>query len=82
MNIFFYKRLIKNPEIRNNLAWVLFNIWRLELVRETKVVADVSIEMLLNPAKCQCYSYYRFWSIKGKTTFGEGVVNSPLPHPD
>ena len=29
MTIFFYKRLIRNPEIRNTRVWVLPNIWRL-----------------------------------------------------
>ena len=34
--------------------------------------------MLLNAAKCQSYSFYRFWVIKEKSTEGEGVK---LPNP-
>ena len=35
--------------------------------------------MLLNAAKCQGYSFYRFWIIKGKTTGegGGGVIYLP-----
>ena len=34
--------------------------------------------MLLNAAKSQGYSFYRFWIIKGKPT-GGGGENYPLP---
>ena len=34
--------------------------------------------MLLNSAKCQGYSFYRFWVIKGKPTGGK--ITPPL-HP-
>ena len=42
-------------------VWVLSNIWRLGQVRDTKFGTDVSNEMLLNYAKCQVCSFYRFW---------------------
>ena len=77
MTIFFYKRLTRNPEIGNTPVWVLPNIWRLGRVMDTKFGMNVSNRMLLNAAKFQGYSSYRFWVIKGKPT-GEGVK---LPHP-
>ena len=52
------------------------NIWRLWLVKNTKFGTDVSNKMILNVAKCQGYSFYRFWVIKWKTTGG-----LPSPHP-
>ena len=78
MTIFFYKRLTRNPEIGNTLVCVLPNIWRLGRVRDTKFGMNVSKKMLLNAAKCQGYSFYRFWVIKGKP---KGRVKlSPSPH--
>ena len=65
----FIKRLTRIPEIGNTPVWVLLNIWRLGRVRNTKFGTSVSNKMLLNPAKCQGYS---FWVIKGKPTGGEG----------
>ena len=38
---------------------------------DTKFGTNVSNRMLLNAAKFQGYSFYRFWVIKGKPT-GEG----------
>ena len=38
----------------------LFNIWRLGKVRNNKFCKGISNEMLLNAAKCQSYSFYRF----------------------
>ena len=42
---------------------------------------DVFNEMLLNAVKCQGYSFYRFWVIKGKPIRRaegvEGVVKLP-----
>ena len=35
--------------------------------------------MLLNAAKCQGYSFYRFWVIKGKPTGGELHLHIPPP---
>ena len=71
MTIYFYKGLTRNPETRNTPVWVLPNIWTLGWVRDTKFGTDVSNKMLLNAAKCQCYSFNRFWVIKGKPTGGK-----------
>ena len=65
MTIFYYKGLNRNPEIWNTPVWVLPNIWRLRWVMDTKFGANVSNRMLLNTAKIQGYSFYRFWVIKG-----------------
>ena len=70
MTIFFYKGLTRNPEIGNTFVWVLPNIWRLGRVMDTKFGTNVSIRMLLNAAKFQGYSLYRFWVIKRKPTGG------------
>ena len=66
MTIYFYKGLTRNPEIGNTPVWVLPNNSRLGRVTNTKISTHVSNEMLLNTAKCQGYSFYRFWDIKGK----------------
>ena len=68
ITIFFYKRLTRNPEIGNTPIWVLPNIWGLGQVRDTKFVTNVSNKMILNAAKCQGYSFYRFCVINGKST--------------
>ena len=60
MTLFFYKRLARNPKIGNTPARVLPSIWRQERVRDTKFDTNVSNKMLLNAAKCQGYSFYRF----------------------
>ena len=75
--------LTKNPEIGNTPIWVLPNIWRLGQVMDTKFGTNVSNRMLLNAAKCQGYSFYRFWVIKGKPTGGgaEGKITHPPPPP-
>ena len=52
----------------NTPVWVLSNIWRLGRVRDTTFRKNVSNEILLNAAKCQCYSFYDFWVIMGKPT--------------
>ena len=52
------------------------NIWRLERVRDPKFGANASNKKLLNGAKCQSFSSYRFWVIKGKPTGGKIT-----PHP-
>ena len=72
MTVFSYKGLTRNREIGNTPVWVLLNVWRLGQVRETKFGTKVSNEMLLNAAKCQGYSCYHFWVMKGKPTEGEG----------
>ena len=68
--IFFYKGLTRSPEIENTPIWLLPNTWRLGRVRDTKFSMNVSNEMLLNAVKCQGYSFYRLWVIKGKLTGG------------
>ena len=71
--ISFCKGLTRNPEIGNTPIWVLPNIWRLGRVRNTKFCTNVSNKMLLNAAKCYCYSFYYFWVFKGiPTGWGEG----------
>ena len=66
MTIYFYKGFTRNSEIVNTPVWVLSHIWRLGQVRDTIFGTDVSNKMLLNAAKCQGYSFYRFWVIKEK----------------
>ena len=77
MTIFFYKGLTRNPEIGNTPVWVLPNIWRLGRVMYTKFGTNVCNRMLINAVKFQCYSFYRFWVIKGKPT-GVGKI---IPRP-
>ena len=78
MTISFFKRLTRNLEIRNTPVWGLLNIWRLERVRTTKFDTNVSNKILLNSAKCQSYSFYRFWFVKGKPIgMGEGGGGPP-----
>ena len=80
MTISLYKRLTRNPEIGNSPVWVLPNIWRLGPVRNTKFGRNLSNKMLLNAAKCQCYSFYRFCVIKGKPIGRRGSkIALPLP---
>ena len=71
MTISFYKGLTRNPEIINTPVWVFLNIWRLGRVRNTKLRTNISNKMFLNAAKCQGYSIYCFWVIKGKPTGGK-----------
>ena len=73
---FLYKKLIRNLEIGNTSAWTLPNIWRLAQVRDTNFDTNISNKMLLNAAKCQGYSFYLFWVIKGNQA---GVKLLPLP---
>ena len=65
--ISFYKGLTRNGEIGNNPVWVLPNIWRLGQVGDTKFGTNVSNKILLKAAKCQGYSFYRFWVITSPT---------------
>ena len=82
MTIYFYKGLTRNPEIGNIPVWVLRNIWRLGLVRDTKFGIDVSNKILLDAAKYQCHNFYRFWVIKGKreTNMERLKLVLSLPH--
>ena len=77
MTNFFYQGLTRNQEIGKNLVWVFPNIWRLVQVRDTTFDKKVSYKMLLNTAKCQNYSFYRFWVIKEKPTGGGWNYPSP-----
>ena len=76
MTTFFYKGLIRNPEIRNTPVWVFPNIWRLGWGMDTQFGTNVCNKMLLNAAKFQGYSFYCFWVIKENPT-GKGVKLSP-----
>ena len=80
---FFYEELTRNPEIRNTPVWHLPNIWGFGRVRDTKFGTNVSNKILRNTAKCQDYSFYRFWVIKGKLTRGGGEEGriTALPPP-
>ena len=78
LTISFYKAFTRNSEIGKNPVGVLPNIWRLGQVNNTKFCTVVSNKMLLNAAKCQGYSFYRFWVIKGKPT-GECKITPPTP---
>ena len=85
MTTFFFKGWTRNLEIRNTPVWVLFNIWRLWQVRDTKFGTNVPNKMLLNAAKCQGYSFYGFSFIMGKPTtearrggVGGGKITTPL----
>ena len=82
ITIFFYKRLTRNPEIGNTPVWVLPDIWRLGQVTDTKFGTNVLTEILLNAAKYQGYSFYRFWVIKEKPTRGQEGIKLPPAHPD
>ena len=75
--ISFYKGLTRNLEIGNNPVWGLTNFWRLGRVRNTKFAKNVSNKILLNAAKCQGCSFYRFWVIKRKPTGGKINPASP-----
>ena len=57
MTIFISKGLTRNPKIGNTPVCVLPKLGR---VRETKFDTNVSNRMLLNAAKCQGCSFYRF----------------------
>ena len=49
---------------------------------DTKFGKNVSNRMLLNVAKFQGYSFYRFWVIKGKPAGGSKITPLSPPHPD
>ena len=79
MTIFIFKKLTRNPEIGNTPVWILPNIWRLGRVRDAKFGTNVSNKKLLNAAKCQGYSRYRFSVIKTKPTRGGNYLPPPTP---
>ena len=79
---FIRKGLTRNHlEIGNTPVWVFRNIWRLGKVRNTKFGKNVSNKILLDAAKCQSYSFYLSWVIKGKPTGGRGVGDKITPPP-
>ena len=66
--IFVCNGLTRNREIGHTPAWILPNICRLGLVRDTKYGTNFSNEKLLNAVKCQCYvQHLTFLNHKGKT---------------
>ena len=74
ITIFCYKGLTRNPVILSSAQYL-----ETGGVRDTKYGTSVSNEMLLNAAKWQGYSFYRFWVINGKPTGGGGEFFTP-PH--
>ena len=82
MTIFVYKRLTRNLEIGNThvwvlpIVWVLPNIWRPGRVRDPNL-SQMSNEKLLYDAKCQGYSFYRFWVLRENQ---DGGKSTPPPH--
>ena len=69
ITIFLYKGLTRNPETGNTLFWDKLGIPNLARI--------VSNKMLLNAAKCQGCSFYRFWVIKGKPTEVGKITPTP-----
>ena len=57
MPIFSYKELTSNPEIGN----ILSDFCSVSEIWDSKFGKNISNKMLLNAAKCQGYSFYRFW---------------------
>ena len=80
MTILVYKRLTRNPDFKNIPVWVLSNIPRIGWVMDTKFATNISNKNSLNAAKCQDYSLYRFWVVKGKPIW-VGVKLPPTSHP-
>ena len=80
ITISFYKGLTINPEILRTPVWALPKIWRLDWLKNTKFGTNVSNKMLLNTAKCQGDTFYRFWVIKEEIPTG-GVKLSPTRPP-
>ena len=72
MTISFYQGLTRNPEIGNNLVWVLPNIWRLW----DKLGIPNLTRTSLNVTEC-CKMPGLLRVIKGKPIWGEGVKLPP-----
>ena len=53
------------------------NIWRLGQVRDNKFGTNVSNKMLLNAAKCQGYSFYRFELLGENQHVEKGIKITP-----
>ena len=54
------------------------NNWTLRPVSHIKCGMNVFDKKVLNAGKCQLYSCYRSWVIKGKPTTNKGGKNTPL----
>ena len=67
----------KKQPIINTPVWVLPKIWRKGRAMDTKLGTNVSNRMLMNAAKFQGYSFYRFLVIKGKPTGGKITPSPP-----
>ena len=78
MTIFVYKGLTRNPEIRNTPVWVLPNIWRLGRVSDTRFVANVSNNMLLNTAWFTAFTVSEL--LREDQQRGGGGGNPPPPN--
>ena len=77
--LLFTRDLTRNPEIENTPVWILFNIWRLEKrLTDTKFGMNVSLKVT-SVEKCQVYSFYRFWVIKGKPAWMMKISPSQPP---
>ena len=81
--LFLLSSLVAGPSFMSILSlvqelWQFLETRRLGQVTDTKFETNVSNKMLLHAAKCQSYSFYRFWVIKEKLAGGK--INPPLPH--
>ena len=65
---------IVKPEIPLSEFCEISGEWR---VLGIPYLAQMSLIKLLNAAKCQSYSFYRFWIIKGKTAVGVKLFSLP-----
>ena len=80
MTISFYKGLPRNLGIGNTPSEFFSISGDWDELGITNL-ARTSNKMLLNAAKCQGYSFYRFWVIKRKPT-GGNITAHPPTHPD
>ena len=58
----------------------VYGISYIKPCRDTKFGTNVSNKILLKAPKCQCYSFHRFWVIKGEPTGGRGGGGVRLTH--
>ena len=77
VTISFYYGLTRNQEIGNTLVWILPDIGDWEEFENQ--IWHVYNKMLLNAAKYQGYSFYRFWVLKGEPKGGGGTKLPPFP---
>ena len=80
MLIFLYKGLTESLEIGNIPVWVLFYIWRLGRVRDTKFGMNVSDEILLNFVKFQGCSFFTISELLRENQQGGGGRITPHTH--